>query len=102
LEDVQGRPVNNAAVKVMLTRPIIPGEKIVLQNPRVENGNYLFENVKVPEKGRWNILTKVTVGEDFRHMNLKSDTQDKDVYEYGFDKPMRNYAANGDAHFKNR
>ena len=95
VEDMNANPVNNALVKVVLSRPVIEEDKIELENPHVENGVYTFENVKVTKKGRWNILTKVTVNEDFRHMNLKSDTTDKDVYEYGLDKPMRNYAANG-------
>jgi len=95
IEDINANPVNNAVVKVVLSRPVIEEDKIELENPHVENGVYTFENVKVTKKGRWNILTKVTVNEDFRHMNLKSDTTDKDVYEYGLDKPMRNYAANG-------
>jgi nitrogen fixation protein FixH len=95
VEDINANPVNNAEVKVVLSRPVIEEDKIELENPHVENGVYTFENVKVTKKGRWNILAKVTVNEDFRHMNLKSDTTDKDVYEYGLDKPMRNYAANG-------
>jgi nitrogen fixation protein FixH len=95
IEDMDANPVNNAVVKVVLSRPIIEENQIELENPHVENGVYTFENVKVAKEGRWNILAKVTVNEDFRHMNLKSDTADKDVYEYGLDKPMRNYAANG-------
>jgi hypothetical protein len=95
IEDMNANPVNNAVVKVVLSRPIIEEDKIELENPHVENGIYTFDNVKVTKKGRWNILAKVAVNDDFRHMNLKSDTTDKDVYEYGLDKPMRNYAANG-------
>ena len=95
LEDMNGNPVDNAKFEVIIARPIVTTENLSLQNPRVENGNYVFDDVKVSEKGRWNILAKVSVGEDYRHMNLKSDTADKDVYEYGLDKPMRNFAANG-------
>ena len=95
IEDTNGQPVNNADLHLSIVRPIVHAADITLTQPRVENGNYYFDNVKVPEIGRWSILVKVSVGEDFRHMNLKSDTMDKDVYEYGFDKPMRNYAANG-------
>jgi len=94
VEDLNGNPVNNATVDVVISRPIVPGGDLVLRNPQIENGNYIFENVKVPGKGRWNILTKVTVGEDFRHMNLKSDTLQENVFEYGLDKPMRNFSAN--------
>lgn len=95
IEDADARPVNNAMVTVVLSPPIVGEDQILLDNPYVENGIYTFKDVKVAKKGRWNILTKISVGDDYRHMNLKSDTTDKDVYEYGFDKPMRNYAANG-------
>lgn len=95
IEDMDAKPVNNAVVKVVLSRPVAGEEQVVLENPHVENGIYTFENVKVTKQGRWNILAKISIGDDYRHMNLKSDTMDKDVYEYGLDKPMRNYAANG-------
>ncbi len=95
IEDMNANPVNNAVVKVVLSRPVIDEHQIDLENPHIENGIYTFSNVKVAKEGRWNILTKISIGDDYRHMNLKSDTMDKDVYEYGFDKPMRNYAANG-------
>ena len=95
IEDMEANPVNDAVIKVVLSRPITSDNQLVLENPRITDGTYVFENVKVALEGRWNILTKVSVGDDYRHMNLKSDTMDKDVYEYGLDKPMRNYAANG-------
>ena len=94
LEDAQGNAVDDAHFEVMLSRPILHGSEITLGAPKVENGNYIFENVKVSKKGRWNILTKVSIGNDFRHMNLKANTMDKGVYEYGIDKPMRNAGAN--------
>jgi len=94
LVDVNGQAVNNAKFDVILSRPILSGSEITLEEPKVDNGNYSFENVQVSDKGRWNILAKVTVGDDYRHMNLKSDTMDTGVYEYGLDKPMRNAGAN--------
>lgn len=94
LNDIKSKPVDNATFKVILTRPITNDLQVVLSAPRIEKGNYIFDNVKVPKEGRWNILTKVSIGDDFRHMNLKSDTMDNGVYEYGFDKPMRNAGAN--------
>ncbi len=95
LTDMNDQAINDAQIDVILSRPIIEEDKQHLERPNVENGVYRFENIKVPHKGRWNILAKISVGDDFRHMNLKSDTTDKAVYEFGFDKPMRNYAANG-------
>jgi len=94
LVDNKGKAVNNAKFEVILSRPVIQEDQVVLGKPRVDNGVYSFDNIKVPLKGRWNILARVSIGEDFRHMNLKSNTMDKGVYEYGLDKPMRNAGAN--------
>ncbi len=95
VEDANNNPINDAVIKVIISRPITSDNQVVLENPRIENGNYIFDNVQVAQKGRWNILAKVSVGNDFRHMNLKSDTLQKNVFEYGIDKPMRNSGANG-------
>lgn len=95
VEDLDGKPVNDAKIEVVLTRPITKEKNVNLDQPRVENGNYYFDNTIVSEKGRWNILAKVSVGELYRHMNLKSDTTNPNVFEYGLNKPMRNYVANG-------
>ena len=95
IEDINGKPVNDADLHLSIVRPIVNAANITFDKPRIENGNYYFDDVKVPEIGRWSILVRVSVGDDYRHMNLKSDTMDKYIYEYGFDKPMRNYVANG-------
>jgi len=92
--DKEGNAVNDATFEVILSRPILGASDIVLAEPRIENGNYIFDNVKVTQKGRWNILARVSIGDDFRHMNLKSNTMENGVYEYGLDKPMRNAGAN--------
>jgi len=94
ITDKEGNAVNDAKFKVILSRPILEAFDITLDAPKVEDGNYIFENVKVTKKGRWNILARISVGNNFRHMNLKSDTEDKGVYEYGLHKPMRNAGAN--------
>ena len=95
VQDKDGNAINDAKFEVILSRPILSGSEITLNEPKVENGNYIFKNVKVNKEGRWNILAKVSIGDDFRHMNLKSDTMQKNVFEYGLDKPMRNSGANG-------
>lgn len=95
VEDLNGNPVNNAKIEVILTRPITREHNINLGEPRIEDGNYYFDNTVVSDKGRWNILAKVSVGDVYRHMNLKSDTTSKNIFEYGLNKPMRNSVANG-------
>jgi len=95
VEDINGVAINDAKIDVILTRPITSEHNIVLDAPRIEDGNYYFDNTKVSDKGRWNILAKVSVGDIYRHMNLKSDTTSKNVFEYGLNKPMRSAIANG-------
>jgi len=94
ITDKNGNAINDAKIEVILSRPILLEDDVTLDSIRIANGVYTFENVKVPLKGRWNILARIVIGDDLRHMNLKSDTQDKAVYEYGLDKPMRNAGAN--------
>jgi len=95
VEDLEGNAVNNAKVDVVLSRPSTNTQNIILDKPRIENGNYYFDNTVVSDKGRWNILAKVAVGDLYRHMNLKSDTTSENVFEYGLNKPMRNPVASG-------
>lgn len=95
LENSEGRAVNGADIKLVLTRPVRLDDNINLGTPRIEEGNYYFDDVKVPHAGRWNILAKICVEQECRHMNLQSDTLQKNVFEYGLDKPMRNAKANG-------
>ncbi len=95
IEDSEGHAVNNGEIKLVLTRPANLNSNIDLDTARVEDGNYYFDDAKVPFAGRWNILAKVCVEDECRHMNLQSDTLQKNVFEYGLDKPMRNAKANG-------
>ncbi|MDF1880824.1 hypothetical protein JHD50_05810 [Sulfurimonas sp. MAG313] len=90
----KGDFINDAKIEVILSRPITLDNQVTLSQAKINNGIYSFENIKVPLKGRWNILARVVIGNDFRHMNLKSETGAKSVYEYGLNKPMRNSGAN--------
>ncbi len=94
LVDKKGKAINSADFEVILSRPITSDNEVVLDTPSIKNGTYAFNNIKVSEKGRWNILAKISIADEFRHMNLKSNTFEKSVYEYSFDKPMRNAGAN--------
>ena len=94
ITDKQGKPINDALINIILSRPITSDNEVKLAKPSVKEGVYTLNDVKVPLKGRWNILAKVIIGNDFRHLNLKSDTNDKGIYEYSLNKPMRNAGAN--------
>ena len=50
LEDTNNKPINDAVIEVILSRPITSDNQQVLNNPRIENGNYIFENIQVAKK----------------------------------------------------
>lgn len=79
---LDSNPVNNADVKIVITRPNSRKYDIELSNPAVENGVYTFSSTKLPLEGRWDIIAKVNVGELQRFYNIKADTRTKEAKEY--------------------
>ena len=82
VSDKNGTPINNAKVEALLTRPDTHQFDIKLEEPSVADGIYTFASVKLPKEGRWNIIAKVSVGDESRYINLKADTRDSSVFEY--------------------
>ncbi len=81
--DKIGNPVTDAEIEVVLTRPNSRAYDMTLTNPTVSvDGLYEFESVKLPLEGRWDIMAKVTVGENYRYYNLKADTRNSNTFEY--------------------
>jgi len=80
--DLDSNPVNNAKVKIVITRPNSRKFDIEVNNPIVENGVYTFSSTKLPLEGRWNVMAKVNVGELQRFHNIKADTRTKEAKEF--------------------
>ncbi len=80
--NLKSEPVNNAKLKVIITRPNNHKYDQELSNPVVENGIYTFSSVKLPEPGRWDVMAKVNVDKLQRFYNVKADTRAKEVLEY--------------------
>lgn len=77
-----GKSVNDAKLKVIVTRPQTHDEDMTLNNPKIDNGIYSFET-KLPGIGRWDVMALVEIGADKRFYNLKMDTRDdKKPIEY--------------------
>ncbi len=77
-----GKNVDDAKVKIVITRPQTHVEDFTLENPKVSNGTYRFDT-KLPGMGRWNIMAQIEVGENKRYYNLQADTRsDKKPTEY--------------------
>jgi len=82
ITDTDGNAVDNATLKVVVTRPNNHKHDQELVNPSVSEGVYSFAPIKLPEAGRWDIMAKVDIGENQRFYNLKADTRAKEAFEY--------------------
>ena len=81
ITDKNGKPVDNAKMKVIVSRADSKFE-IDLNNPKVKDGIYTFKTIKLPKKGRWDVIAKVNIGNLYRFYNLKADTRMKEAFEY--------------------
>ncbi|MEA1919869.1 MAG: FixH family protein [Campylobacterota bacterium] len=77
-----GKSIDNAVVKAMITRPDQNDYDIVLENPKVQDGVYSFESVTLPKEGRWNIIASISIDDHLRFLNLKADTRYPQTFEY--------------------
>lgn len=82
LLDLENNPVNTAQMKVVITRPNNHKHDQELTNFSVDNGVYSFSDFTLAKAGRWNIMAKITIGENERFYNLKADTRASEVFEY--------------------
>jgi hypothetical protein len=82
VSDLNSNPVNNAEIKIVVTRPNNHKFDQELSNPKVEDGIYTFDSIALAEEGRWDIMAKVSVGEEHRFYNIKRDTREMKVVEY--------------------
>jgi len=77
-----GKPVDDAQIKVVITRPNVHKYDKELLNPSVSQGVYTFGATHLDVAGRWNIMAKIKLGDFQRFLNVKADTRTKDAYQY--------------------
>ncbi len=82
ISDKSGKPVSDAKVDLVISRPVNDAKDIPLKPTKVENGKYIFENIHLPKEGRWDLLLKVQVGGETRYFDLKADTRSKKAFEF--------------------
>jgi nitrogen fixation protein FixH len=82
VSDLSSNPVNDAQIKVVITRPNNHKHDQELSNPKVENGVYTFDSISLPQEGRWDIMAKISVAESQKFYNVKADTREKKIIEY--------------------
>ena len=82
LTDKQGNAVENAEIKVVVTRPNNHKYDQEFVQPKSENGVYTFSKITLPQEGRWDIMAKISVEGLSRFYNFKADTRYKHIQEY--------------------
>jgi len=80
--DLNNKSVKNAKLTILVSRPETHKFDLKLQNSLYKNEVYTFENVTLPKKGIWDIITKVEVGDNSRFYNIKVDTRHTEFTEY--------------------
>jgi len=82
ITDLQGNPVSNAKLVLAISRPETHLFDKKLENFVQKDGIYSFKNLKLGKAGKWNFITKITIGDDYRFLNIKADTRNKKYSEF--------------------
>lgn len=82
VKTIEGKIVENAQIKAVLTLPYTSSEDITLEEASFNGESYSFKPVDLPHPGRWNIMARVTVGKEYRYYNLHADTRSPRTFEY--------------------
>lgn len=82
LTDKNQKSINDAKIKILVTRPDQLQHSMEFENPTVEEGVYSFSAIELPLEGRWNIIAKVEIGEQSGFYNIKADTRDANITKY--------------------
>jgi len=80
--DLQDKTVDNAKIKVVITRPNNHKYDQELTKHKLENGVYVFDATKLEVPGRWDIMAQVRVDDRQRYYNIKADTRVSKTLEY--------------------
>lgn len=63
LDKENGKKIENAKVTLLLSRPETNKDNKEMKPSKIENGNYIFDVIEILKPGRWQILTKIEIGE---------------------------------------
>ena len=82
ITDLNNNPVDDAKIKLVITRPNEHKYNQELVNPTYKDGVYLFSGFTLAKPGRWDIMANIIVGDEERFYNVKADTRAKEAFEY--------------------
>ncbi len=61
--DKNGQAIDNASVTLLLSRPETNQNNLEMQPSQIANGHYTFDGIAIEKPGRWQILTKIKIGD---------------------------------------
>ncbi|WP_297440701.1 FixH family protein [Sulfurimonas sp.] len=70
-----GKVVEGAKMILEVSRPEVNTFTKTFNSPKLENGLYVFSDIKFPKTGVWNLLLKVDVKDKSRFYPIKVDTR---------------------------
>ena len=75
--DINDNPIRDAKIILAISRPETNDFNKQLDKFTQKDGVYTFSNVKLNKVGKWNLIAKINVGDDYEFLNIKADTRDK-------------------------
>ncbi len=82
VSDHNGNAVDNASIRVIVTRPNNHKHDQEVNVSSVSHGIYTLQSITLPEAGRWDVMAHVQVGTLERYYNFKADTRNNNTFEY--------------------
>lgn len=82
VKDKDGTNIDNAKIILAISRPETGTFNKTFQDPKESKGVYTFSGLEFAKAGVWNLVTKVSVGEDYKFYNIKADTRNANSYEF--------------------
>ncbi len=82
VKDKTGKNIENAKIILAISRPETGKFNKIFKDPKESNGIYTFSGLQFPKAGVWNLVTKVSVGKDYKFYNIKADTRNANSYEF--------------------
>ncbi len=82
ITDKKGNPVKDAKLLVSISRPDTHEFDKKLDKFTQKDGIYTFSGIKLEKPGKWDIMLKVTIGNDYRFLNIKADTRNKKYTQF--------------------
>ncbi len=82
VKSLDGKIIDNAKIKVILTLPYTSKEDISLDKASFNGQSYTLDAVNLSHPGRWDVMAKISVGDEYRFYNLHADTRQARTFEY--------------------